>query len=132
VGPRWRSPSSWWWRPESSSRGGGSTRLAAGRASAVTAHGAKPASAHLVKPVYLTVEASGDLLIHSPIWERALELGGGSHYNFTPLFAQIKPYITGVDLALCHVETPMTYAPPTGYPIFNTPPTLATAIHATR
>jgi len=71
------------------------------------------------------------LLIHSPVWERALVLGGGHHYNFAPLFARIKPYIQGADLALCHVETPMTPAPPTSYPVFNTPPELATAIHQT-
>jgi len=77
------------------------------------------------------VEASGDLLIHSPIFERALVLGGGRSYNFAPMFAEIKPYIRGADLALCHVETPMTPAPPTGYPTFNTPPALATAIAQT-
>jgi poly-gamma-glutamate synthesis protein (capsule biosynthesis protein) len=77
------------------------------------------------------LEASGDLLIHSPIWQRALVLGGGSHYNFAPLFAQIKPYVRRADLALCHVETPMTPAAPTGYPIFNTPPALAVAIRQT-
>jgi poly-gamma-glutamate synthesis protein (capsule biosynthesis protein) len=81
--------------------------------------------------VTFTVEASGDLLIHSPVWERALELGGGSHYDFAPLFAQIKPIIQKVDLPLCHVETPMTYAPPQGYPVFNTPPELARAIKQT-
>ena len=81
--------------------------------------------------VRLVVEASGDLLIHSAIFERALVLGGGRHYNFAPLFAQIKPYIRGADLALCHVETPMTPAPATGYPVFNTPPELATAIRQT-
>ncbi len=43
--------------------------------------------------VRLMVEASGDLLIHSAVFERALVLGGGRHYNFAPLFAQIKPYI---------------------------------------
>jgi Bacterial capsule synthesis protein PGA_cap len=81
------------------------------------------------RPVTFTVEASGDLLIHSPVWERALELGGGNHYNFAALFDQIKPIIRHVDLPLCHVETPMTPATPTGYPVFNTPPALATAIH---
>jgi poly-gamma-glutamate synthesis protein (capsule biosynthesis protein) len=81
--------------------------------------------------VRFTVEASGDLLIHSPVWERALVLGGGHGYNFAPLFDQIRPYIRGVDLPLCHVETPMTPAPPTGYPVFNTPPELAKAIHQT-
>ena len=89
------------------------------------------AAAGPVRPVVFTVEASGDLLIHSPVWERALQLGGGTHYNFAALFTQIKPYITGTDLPLCHVETPMTTAPPTGYPTFNTPPALAPAIRAT-
>jgi hypothetical protein len=81
--------------------------------------------------VQLTVEASGDLLIHSPIFDRALVLGGGRHYDFAPFFVQIRPYIRGAGLPLCHVETPMTPAPPAGYPIFNTPPELATAIRQT-
>ena len=81
--------------------------------------------------VQLVVEASGDLLIHSAIFERALVLGGGRRYDFAPMFTQIKPYIQGADLALCHVETPMTPAAPTGYPTFNTPPALATAIAQT-
>jgi len=81
--------------------------------------------------VQLTVEASGDLLIHSPIFDRALALGGGRHYDFAPFFVRIRPYIRGAGLALCHVETPMTPAPPAGYPIFNTPPELATAIRQT-
>ena len=81
--------------------------------------------------VQFVVEASGDLLIHSAIFERALALGGGRYYDFAPFFEQIKPYIKGADLPLCHVETPMTPAPPTGYPTFNTPPALATAIAQT-
>ena len=84
-----------------------------------------------VKAVTFTVEASGDLLIHSPVWEQALADGGGTHYNFAALLARIKPIIKSVDLPLCHVETPMTPAPPTGYPTFNTPPELATAIAQT-
>src|SRR6185437_13331066 len=83
----------------------------------------------LLSPVTFTVEASGDLLIHSPVWDRALALGGGSRYDFDPLFAEIKPIIKGTDLPLCHVETPMTPAPPTGFPVFNTPPALAQSIH---
>jgi Bacterial capsule synthesis protein PGA_cap len=82
------------------------------------------------RSVQLVVEASGDLLIHSAVFERALMLGGG-RYNFAPIFVKIRPYIRRADLALCHVETPMTTAPPTGYPIFNTPPELATAIRQT-
>src|SRR5436190_4967106 len=90
------------------------------------------AQALAANPVHLTVEASGDLLIHSPVWERAAALAGSSGgYDFAPLFDQIKPYIAGADLALCHIETPMTSAPPTSYPIFNTPPDLAKGVAAT-
>ena len=88
------------------------------RASAAAAPLHRRSQSHSVQFV---VEASGDLLIHSAIFERALLLGGGRHYNFAPFFEQIKPYIQGADLPLCHVETPMTPAPPTGYPTFNTP-----------
>jgi capsule synthesis protein PGA_cap len=97
-------------------------------AQAVTG-GAHPGSK--VHVVQFVVEASGDLLIHRPVWERALALGGGRHYNFAPLFARIKPYVRNANLALCHVETPTTSAPPSSYPVFNTPPELATAIRQT-
>jgi len=83
------------------------------------------------RSVQVVVEASGDLLIHSAVYRRALVDGAGRSYTFTPMFAQIKPYIAGADLALCHVETPMTPAAPAGYPVFNTPPALATAIRLT-
>jgi hypothetical protein len=78
-------------------------------------------------PVKLTVEVNGDLLIHSPVWETALQYGHGS-YDFSPMLREIAPYIKRADLAICHVETPMTPRAPTGYPVFNTPPALATAI----
>ena len=82
------------------------------------------------KPVKLTVEVNGDLLIHSPVWETALADGHG-HYDFDPMLREIAPYIKHADLAICHVETPMTPRPPTGYPVFNTPPALARAIKDT-
>ena len=82
-------------------------------------------------PIEMTLSFSGDLLIHSPVYGRALTLGGGQTYNFTPLFKQIKPYVEKPDLGFCHVEVPMTPAPPSSYPIFNTPPSLAKAIAAT-
>jgi poly-gamma-glutamate capsule biosynthesis protein CapA/YwtB (metallophosphatase superfamily) len=82
-------------------------------------------------PVHFTVSVSGDLLIHSPLWERALALGGGNKYDFAPELNQLKPYVAAADLGICHVETPMTPAPPTSYPIFNTPPALADGIKAT-
>jgi hypothetical protein len=82
------------------------------------------------QPVHFTVSASGDLLIHTALWERALALGGG-HYDFAPELQELKPYVADPSLGICHVETPMTPAPPTSYPIFNTPPALAQGIKAT-
>jgi hypothetical protein len=83
------------------------------------------------QPVHFTVSASGDLLIHTAVWERALALGGGTHYDFAPELAQLRPYVADASLGICHVETPMTPATPTSYPIFNTPPALAQGIRAT-
>ena len=80
-------------------------------------------------PVHFTVSVSGDILIHSFLWERALANGGGS-YDFAPFFAQLDPYVADADLAICHVETPMTSAAPASYPLFNTPPELAKGIAA--
>lgn len=81
-------------------------------------------------PVRLTVAASGDLLIHSQIFTRALALGDGRRYDFRPMLREVEPWIRRADLALCHVETPMTSGPPAGYPLFNTPPDLAKSIRA--
>jgi poly-gamma-glutamate capsule biosynthesis protein CapA/YwtB (metallophosphatase superfamily) len=73
------------------------------------------------------IVASGDLLVHSPVWERARALGHG-RYDFRPLFAGVRPIVKRAALALCHIETPMGAGPPTGYPIFNSPPELARAV----
>ena len=91
---------------------------------------AKTAS-NATEPVELTLSFSGDLLMHGPVVARALELGGGDSYAFGPLFEDIKKYISKPDLAFCHVEVPMTDAPPSGYPVFNAPPDLAHDIAGT-
>jgi len=84
-----------------------------------------------LKAINLTISTSGDILIHKALWERALDYGGGSTYNFRPLFRQVRPYIAGADLALCHLETPLLQGDPVGFPVFRTPPALARAIKAT-
>ncbi len=81
-------------------------------------------------PVRLTVELNGDILVHAPVWQRALQDGHGS-YDFAPMLREIRPYVRSADLAICHVETPMSPRPPQGYPVFNTPTQLARAIRQT-
>jgi poly-gamma-glutamate capsule biosynthesis protein CapA/YwtB (metallophosphatase superfamily) len=93
---------------------------------------ASPAQAQYDDPVpdaRLTIAATGDLLIHSPVWTRARRPGG--RYRFAPMFRYVKPYISGADVGLCHVETPLTTGTPSGYPRFNTPGDLATDIRST-
>ena len=102
--------------------GGGS---AAGKTAALPAQAAdRDAGAK-----HFTVSASGDLLMHRPLLDRARANAGGDGYDFTPFFHRIKPYIAKVDLGLCHAETPMGPGPITTYPIFNTPRDLAKSIH---
>ena len=67
--------------------------------------------------------------MHQPLLDRALANGGGGEYDFAPFFKRIEPYVADVDLALCHLETPMGPGPPATYPIFNTPTGLASSIH---
>ncbi len=81
-------------------------------------------------PVRLTVEVNGDILVHGPVWQRALQDGHGS-YDFAPMLREIRPYVRSADLAICHVETPMSPRPPQGYPVFNTPTQLARAVRQT-
>lgn len=79
-------------------------------------------------PVAFTIAASGDVLIHSPVWAQAQRNAGGRGYDFAPMLREIRPYVHGADLALCQLETPVTERAPQGYPVFTAPVALARAI----
>ena len=83
------------------------------------------------RPVRLTIGVSGDLLPHLPIVARAHAHAGGRGYDFRPMLRPIRRWVRRNSLAFCHVETPLTPAPPVGYPRFNSPPALARAVKAT-
>ena len=85
------------------------------------------AGAAAAAPRTLTIVATGDLLIHQPVWARAYANGGG-RYDFRPMFRAMRPTIRQAGLAFCHVETPLAPGTPSGYPVFRTPPALASAI----
>jgi len=92
-----------------------------------------PAPARPAPPraVRLTIGVSGDLLPHLPIVARAHVLAGGRGYDFRPMLRPIRRWARDNSLSFCHVETPLTPAPPVGYPRFNSPPALARAAAAT-
>ncbi|HYJ74552.1 MAG TPA: CapA family protein [Kineosporiaceae bacterium] len=81
-------------------------------------------------PNAFTLVATGDLLIHKPVANRALADGGGRRYDFRRMLTQVKPLVAGADLALCHIETPLSKddSDISGYPVFNTPHELADAV----
>lgn len=54
------------------------------------------------------IGGSGDILIHTPVRDRAKANAGGSGYDFDPMFAAVKKPISDLDLAICHMETPLS------------------------
>jgi poly-gamma-glutamate capsule biosynthesis protein CapA/YwtB (metallophosphatase superfamily) len=81
-------------------------------------------------PNAFTIVATGDLLVHKPVADRALADGGGRRYDFRTMLTRVKPLVAGADLALCHIETPLSRDDRniSGYPVFNTPRELANAV----
>ncbi|MBM7440145.1 CapA family protein [Streptomyces sp. HB132] len=80
-----------------------------------------------------TLLASGDILPHSVIIDRAAADAGGKGYDFRPMLKGAAPAVSGADLAICHMETAYGEkgGPYTGYPSFKSPPEVATALRAT-
>ncbi|MFI0999775.1 CapA family protein [Streptomyces galbus] len=75
-----------------------------------------------------TLVASGDVLPHTSILDRARFDAGGSGYDFRPLWAAAKPVVSRADVALCQLE-PVRAAD--GDPGFASPPEIARALAAT-
>ncbi|MFF2623350.1 CapA family protein [Oerskovia jenensis] len=72
-----------------------------------------------------TVVAGGDVLPHLPVHTSARTDGG---YDFSAVLAGTDAWVGGADLALCHLEVPLTAAGerPRGYPVFAADAHLAT------
>ncbi|MDQ0374367.1 CapA family protein [Cellulomonas humilata] len=72
--------------------------------------------------------AAGDVLPHLPVLSSARSADGG--YDFGPVLGPLDPWVQGADLALCHLEVPVTPpgTAPSGYPLFGTPPAIASSL----
>lgn len=82
------------------------------------------------EPRSLSVTVSGDVLMHTGVWESAEAFGtqtGRQAYDFRPMFESIKPAYESADLAICHLETPLAEpgGPFRNYPLFSGPPQVA-------
>ncbi|TRZ71404.1 MAG: CapA family protein [Actinobacteria bacterium] len=83
-------------------------------------------------PQALTFAFTGDVLSHTPLINQAQRtaLDTQTGYDFRPMFADVKQLISSVDVAICHLETPIA---PDGeklstYPFFGVPKEITTAL----
>ena len=61
----------------------------------------------------LSLAFTGDILPHSPLWRRAATNAAEADndgYDFTPMLIGLAPIFDTVDLAICHLETPIAPA----------------------
>lgn len=108
------------------------TVLAAGAACQAHNREAPGNPAPSAGPRGFTLVASGDVLPHTSVIDRARYDGGGAGYDFRPMFAGVRSVVSRADLALCHMET--VYGADgryTGYPTFKSPPEVAKGLAAT-
>jgi Bacterial capsule synthesis protein PGA_cap len=134
-------------RPEPDAGASGDPRLAvagfpsrneagrfAERAAAIARANAAYVAAH---PREFTLVATGDVLLHTPLWDQATadaaSAGHPGGRDFRPMLAGIRPVVSGADVAICHMETPVAPAggPFSSYPSFSVPPEIAPALAAT-
>jgi poly-gamma-glutamate synthesis protein (capsule biosynthesis protein) len=92
-----------------------------------------PTVAHADDPAplrHFTMAFSGDELPHEAVMKQAWRYGNKQAYDFRPMFADIQPLLSGVDLAVCHMEVPVTPPgkKPTGWPGFGSPPEIVPAL----
>ncbi|AJF68491.1 CapA family protein [Streptomyces vietnamensis] len=104
-----------------------------GRTGAADSGAPSAAAGGASAPTGFTLVASGDVLPHDSIIQRAAEAANEAGYDFVPMFSGAKPLVSHADLAICHMET--VYGeeggPYTGYPAFKSPPEIAAALRAT-
>ena len=85
------------------------------------------------EPRSFSMAVSGDVLPHTGVWESAEQdaaARGKRGYDFRPMFASMRPVYSGVDLAVCHLETPLALpqGPFLNYPVFSSPPQVLPAL----
>lgn len=81
-----------------------------------------------------TLLFSGDVLSHTPVIAQALAYGTNTElaYDYRPMFADVASRVSGADLAICVLETPVSddNIGLDGYPTFEAPRELPDALVA--
>ena len=81
-------------------------------------------------PAPITIAFTGDDLGSPALWPAARRNADGHGLDFRPMLARLRPLIRSADLAICHLETPLSGpgVPPSGSPRYVAPHQLAAAI----
>ena len=81
----------------------------------------------MTEPRSFRIAATGDLLVHRAIVQKGRTADG---WDFTSFFSEVAPILGAADLAVCHVETPMSPDNKrlSSFPLFSVPNQLADAI----
>ncbi len=74
-----------------------------------------------------SVVVAGDILLHMPVTSAAERIATTTTHgrrDFAPMFDRLRPMLTDADLALCHLETPLSSDGNnlTGNPVFYSAP----------
>ncbi|WP_172193180.1 CapA family protein [Actinomyces faecalis] len=78
--------------------------------------------------IHLTIGYAGDVLTHMPVMD---DTAGGMG-DISPMIAASQPWYSGVDLALCGMEVPVSpRGVASGYPMFASLPGVVTALGST-
>ena len=115
----------------------GCTATTSSTTSSTTVVSTVPITTSVVPTTAITFAFTGDILPHTPLIDQAKRTAIANStaetqldYDFRPMFLDIKPLISDVDVAVCHLETPIA---PEGqklstFPFFGVPKEITTAI----
>jgi poly-gamma-glutamate synthesis protein (capsule biosynthesis protein) len=78
----------------------------------------------------LEIVVTGDVLLHESVYRTALAAGGDGEAGFAAMLAPVRDLVADADLALCHLEVPLSRDGTglAGYPAFRAPPGIAAAL----
>jgi poly-gamma-glutamate synthesis protein (capsule biosynthesis protein) len=65
---------------------------------------AVPVSSLAAEEQQVTLLFTGDVLPHTPVVTNAARNAGGEGHDFFPMFRDVAPVVSAVDLAVCHLE----------------------------
>ena len=82
-------------------------------------------------PERFTMVFGGDVLVHTGVWSQAAAYArAGERFDFRPMFAPLRTLLTVADVAICHLETPVSPNDTnlSSFPVFNVPHEIVDAI----